>query len=69
MPIFLQISRHRRNHSQHALKDVIPPLEQLVSLFLCNTVLFIYFNRINYPQIQQLKATHNTISCLFGSGI
>ncbi|VCX05380.1 unnamed protein product, partial [Gulo gulo] len=24
------ISRHRRNHSQHALKDVIPPLEQLM---------------------------------------
>nr|XP_012419735.1 PREDICTED: rho GTPase-activating protein 15 isoform X2 [Odobenus rosmarus divergens] len=23
------ISRHRRNHSQHVLKDVIPPLEQL----------------------------------------
>lgn len=31
MSIFLQISRHRRNHSQHVLKDVIPPLEQLVS--------------------------------------
>uniref|UniRef100_A0A5F4W301 Rho GTPase-activating protein 15 n=1 Tax=Callithrix jacchus TaxID=9483 RepID=A0A5F4W301_CALJA len=24
------ISRHRRNHSQHVLKDVIPPLEQLM---------------------------------------
>uniref|UniRef100_A0A8D1HGS7 Rho GTPase-activating protein 15 n=1 Tax=Sus scrofa TaxID=9823 RepID=A0A8D1HGS7_PIG len=24
------ISRHRRNHSQHILKDVIPPLEQLM---------------------------------------
>uniref|UniRef100_A0A8D1D1K5 Rho GTPase activating protein 15 n=1 Tax=Sus scrofa TaxID=9823 RepID=A0A8D1D1K5_PIG len=24
------ISRHRRNHSQHILKDVIPPLEQLI---------------------------------------
>ncbi|MBZ3885216.1 Rho GTPase-activating protein 15 [Sciurus carolinensis] len=30
MPIYLQISRHRRNHSQHVLKDVIPPLEQLM---------------------------------------
>uniref|UniRef100_A0A3Q2LFQ2 Rho GTPase-activating protein 15 n=1 Tax=Equus caballus TaxID=9796 RepID=A0A3Q2LFQ2_HORSE len=26
------ISRHRRNHSQHVLKDVIPPLEQLGSV-------------------------------------
>ncbi|XP_064340807.1 rho GTPase-activating protein 15 isoform X4 [Camelus dromedarius] len=25
-----EISRHRRNHSQHVLKDVIPPLEQLM---------------------------------------
>ncbi|XP_004636693.1 rho GTPase-activating protein 15 isoform X2 [Octodon degus] len=24
------ISRHRRNHSQHTLKDIIPPLEQLM---------------------------------------
>ncbi|XP_010619249.2 rho GTPase-activating protein 15 [Fukomys damarensis] len=24
------ISRHRRNHSQHVLKDIIPPLEQLM---------------------------------------
>ncbi|XP_066883608.1 rho GTPase-activating protein 15 isoform X2 [Kogia breviceps] len=24
------VSRHRRNHSQHVLKDVIPPLEQLM---------------------------------------
>lgn len=24
------VSRHRRNHSQHALKDVIPPLESLM---------------------------------------
>lgn len=31
MSILLQIPRHRRNHSQHVLKDVIPPLEQLVS--------------------------------------
>ncbi|XP_023370799.1 rho GTPase-activating protein 15-like [Otolemur garnettii] len=24
------VSRHRRNHSQHILKDIIPPLEQLM---------------------------------------
>lgn len=32
--LFLQVSRHRRNHSQHVLKDVIPPLESLVSDYI-----------------------------------
>lgn len=56
MPIYLQISRHRRNHSQHVLKEVIPPLEQLVSdefTTLMSALMYCY--KINYHQLSNLK--------------
>lgn len=66
MSILLQIPRHRRNHSQHVLNDVIPPLEQLVSdSFTPRLFSLSAATKWIYTKTQQLKTAHITTSFLW----